>query len=111
MVLSPLDAVKDHELLLIGPLIDKDFVQLFYTMYLTLVEEFGAQAWSSAMSWKGESNYCDCNVLRIALRRNRDVTSMELFMFNSISSNPYETIDAFRRRAYDSFWQRSNLYP
>lgn len=107
-MLSPLDAVKDHELLLIGPVMDAHFITLFYLMYLTLVEELGAPAWSSAMSWQGESNYCDCNVLRIALRKNRDVTSMELFMFNSISSNPYETIEAFRRRAYDSFWQEAN---
>ena len=46
------------------------------------------------MAWPSDN---DMAMMRIGGRSVYDVSSMELYMFNSIASNPYETINAFKR--------------
>ena len=46
------------------------------------------------MAWPSNG---DLAMLRIGGRSYNDVTSMELYMFNSIATNPYDTMAAFQR--------------
>ena len=51
-------------------------------------------SWSSGMTWPSDN---DLAMVRISGRSVNDISSQELYTFNSISSNPYETIRAFQR--------------
>ena len=51
-------------------------------------------SWSSGMTWPSDN---DLAMVRIGGRSVNDISSQELYMFNSISSNPYDTIKAFQR--------------
>lgn len=51
-------------------------------------------SWSSGMTWPSDN---DLAMVRIGGRSINDISSQELYTFNSISSNPYETIRAFQR--------------
>ena len=50
-------------------------------------------SWSAGMTWPSDN---DLAIMQIGGRSTNDVSSMELYMFSSISSNPYETIEAFQ---------------
>ena len=101
-VLSPLDASKDHEIIILGPKVDLLFAEIVHAVHVTFVDELNVLCWSSAMSWPGPDQDRDFAQMRIGSRGNclssvSDVSSLELYMFNSVDTNPYETIDAFRK--------------
>ena len=62
---------------------------------------------SSGMAWPSDN---DLAMMRIGGRSINDVSSMELYMFSSISSNPYETIEAFKR-ALVSYTKWGAIFP
>lgn len=95
VILSPLDAVKNHEFVLIGPKVDETFADIVHIVHLTYVRELKITSWSSGMSWPVSDG--DLAIMRVGSRSVNDVTSMELYMFNSISSDPYATIEALQR--------------
>ena len=99
-VLSPLDAIKDHEIIILGPKVDQLFAEIVHAVHVTFVDELNVLCWSSAMSWPGPDQ--DFAQMRMGSRGNclssvSDGSTFELYMFNSVDTNPYETIDAFRK--------------
>ena len=94
-IISPLDAICNHELIVMGPQMDESFVELVYVVHATMINELNIFSWSAAMSWPNDR---DLGKLVIGARSNSyPVTSMELYLFSSVASNPYETITAVQR--------------
>ena len=94
-IISPLDAVCNHELIVVGPQIDQSFVELVYAVHRTMINELKIFSWSAAITWPNDG---DLAKFVIGARSdNYAVTSMELYLFSSLTSNPYETISAVKR--------------
>lgn len=101
VILSPLDAVKDHEFVLLGPRIDESFAELLNAIINAFRDELEVLCWSSGMAWPQDG---DLAMLRIGSRGSNclsdvsDVSSLELYMFNSIDTDPLKSLAAFQRR-------------
>ncbi len=99
VVLTPLDPVTDHELVLAGPRVDEKFAEILFKIHQTYIHQLGIRSWSLGLAWPRSSGLA---MLRIGARFEHDISSMNLYLFNSVSSNPYDTIAAFKRAYYDS---------
>jgi hypothetical protein len=105
VVISPLDARKDHEFVIVSPRPNADYVNAFHTVYRTYLDQLGVFCWSSASAWPPrmeDPRHALPVVTRIGSRGNcqammSDVSSLELYMFDNINTNPYATIKAFER--------------
>ena len=94
-ILSPLDPICNHELMIFSPQVDDSFAEMVYLLHRTFIDELQELSWSSAMTWPNQG---DLAKLVIGARSdNHPITSMELYLFSSVTSNPYETIDAVQR--------------
>ena len=94
-VVSPLDPICNHELMIFSPQVDDYFAEMVYLLHRTFIDELQVLSWSSAISWPTDG---DLAKLVIGARSEKyPVSSMELYLFSSVTSNPYETIEAVQR--------------
>ena len=94
-IISPLDPIFNHELWIFSPKVDDSFAEMVNLVHRTYVDELQVMSWSSGISWPNDG---DLAKLVIGARSdNYPVSSMELFLFSSVISNPYETLDAVKR--------------
>ena len=94
-VVSPLDPICNHELMIFSPQVDDYFAEMVYLLHRTFIDELQVLSWSSAISWPTDG---DLAKLVIGARSEKyPVSSMELYLFSSVTSNPYETIEAAQR--------------
>ena len=113
-IIVPLDAQKDHEFIDIGTTSLRDWVRLLYLVHRTYIEELNIYCLSTGMAWPS-SIVTDVIEKRIHLKStgslmfakigsrgdcqsvDNDVSSLELYAINSLSSDLYNTMNAFRR--------------
>ena len=94
-IVCPLDPISNHELWIFSPKVDDSFAEMVNLVHRTYVDELQVMSWSSGISWPNDG---DLAKLVIGARSdNYPVSSMELFLFSSVISNPYETLDAVKR--------------
>ena len=94
-IVSPLDPICNHELMIFSPQVDDYFAEMVYLLHRTYIDELQVLSWSSAMSWPTDGDFAK---LVIGARSEKyRVSSMELYLFSSVTSNPYETIEAVQR--------------
>ena len=97
-IVSPLDPICNHELRIFSSKVDDSFAEMVYLLHRTYVDELQVMSWSSGISWPNDG---DLAKLVIGARSDSyPVSSMELFLFSSVISNPYETIDAVKRTLF-----------
>ena len=110
VVISPIDATKNHEYMIFGPEVNDSFAQVVFVVYQTFIMDLHVLCWSSAMTWPSSltsTNEPDVAIMHVGSRGNNcqspvsDVSSLELFLFRSIETNPYQTMEAFQKR-----WQK-----
>ena len=51
VILTPLDAVKNHEFWILGPKVDTSFALALYAVHLTFIHELHVLCWSAGMTW------------------------------------------------------------
>ncbi len=90
--------------MLIGPWADDTMATLLDGVHKTYVEELNVYCWSSGIMLPPLFDETDSMVIiRLGSRGNcfsevSDVSSLELFMFNSIDTNQFKTIKALERK-------------
>ena len=111
-VVVPLDAQKDHEFIIIGKEPNDDWLSLYFDVYRTLFEQLGVFCWSSGAGWPEISAHgqrlkeqfrLNAAVARICTRGNcqslaNDVSSLEMYTFNSINTDTIQTLRGLQRR-------------
>ena len=110
VILSPLDAHKDHELFIIAEEADDDWISAYYIAIQTLLFQLRIPCWSSGMAWPPvkdiKTNQGLPAVAKIGTRGNcqsmmSDVSSFELYMYYNVNTNPYATIRAVKEALAD----------
>ena len=122
-IIIPLDSQKDHEFVIVGTKNLRDWIQLLYIVYRTYVEELQVYCFSSGMAWPTSILFPDPQTLnrteqksfqnmpikngslmyaKIGSRGNcqsveSDVSSLELYTINSLSTDPYVTFRALKK--------------
>merc|ERR1711860_414250 len=107
VVLSPLDAHKDHELVIISEDMGNDFVNAVALVYETYKTKLGVFCFSSSYALplteeqrKNEKYNSLPVMVKFGSRGNcqsvlSDVSSLELYALYNVNTNPYSTISAF----------------
>ena len=120
-ILVPIDATKENEFIIIGSTSLSDWVRALYLIHRTYIEELKVYCFSSGMAWPSyiviednidlndinTSMFSNSNEVgnlmhaRIAGRGNcqsieSDISSLELYLINHLSSDPYKTFQAFK---------------
>jgi hypothetical protein len=118
-IIVPLDSQKDHEFVIIGKTNINDWIKALYLVYRTYVEELKVYCFSSGMAWptfiiskhlqklnstrqkmsSTSANFGNLMYARIGGRGNcqsveSDVSSLELYVINHLSSDPFITFQA-----------------
>ena len=100
-VLTPLDAHKDHEFIVIAPNLES-FAEAFFKVYKTYLSELGVYCWSSGFAFPSlDRSESIPYVAKIGSRgdcqsRYSDVSSLELYILYNVNTNPYQTIEALK---------------
>ena len=119
MIITPIDATKENEFIIVGSTSLSDWIRALFLIHRTYIEELKVYCFSSGMAWpssiitndkinlndmnmdKLPSSYVEGNLMfaRIAGRGNcqsieNDISSLELYTINHLSSDPYKTIHA-----------------
>ena len=120
-ILVPIDATKENEFIIIGSTSLSDWVRALYLIHRTYIEVLKVYCFSSGMAWPSfiitedniDLNDINTNMLpnsdevgnlmyaRIAGRGNcqsieSDVSSLELYSINHLSSDPYKSFQALK---------------
>ena len=121
-ILIPLDATKENEFIVVGSTSLNDWIRALYLIHRTYIEELKVYCFSSGMAWPSSiissdqinlndikknilpSKYDDGSLMfaRITGRGNcqsveSDISSLELYTINHLSSDPYKIFDALNR--------------
>ena len=113
-IIVPLDAQKDYEFVIIGTTNLRDWVRLLYLVHRTYIEELNLYCFSTGMAWPS-SILTDIAEKRIHVKSSgslmfakigsrgncqsvdSEISSLELYAINSLSSDLYNTMNAFKR--------------
>ena len=116
-IIVPIDSQKDNEFVIIGKTNLSDWIRAMYFIHRTYIEELKVYCFSSAMAWPtfilsedrnplntwSTSSSDDGNLMftRIGGRGNcqsveSDVSSLELYAINHLSSDPFITFQALK---------------
>ena len=120
-VIVPLDSEKDNEFVISGSSNLRDWTRLLYLVHRTYIEELKVYcfstgvAWPTSILWKNPDSYSilkeriksfhtvgSLMLAKIAARGNcqsieNDISALELFVMNHLSTDPYRTIEALKK--------------
>ena len=120
-IIVPLDSQKDNEFVISGTSSLRDWTRLMYLVHRTYIEELKVYCFSTGMAWptsilldipssyvipkersKSLDNVGSLMFAKIGGRVNcqsieNDVSSLELYVINHLSTDPYRTVRALKK--------------